>query len=147
PSSPAGWGRGPQDAATARRRVYASVEPLGEQHFYGLGEGGQQFDRLGSMRQLWNSHFGHGPGSDIGVPLLLSSRGYGLFFDNTSDAGMAVGRSDGGNRLLYSAEQGHLDWYYLAGADLRGLLNEVAELLARAPLPPHWALACLQSTG
>src|SRR5205807_4798703 len=85
PSSPAAVGRGPQDAATARRRVYASFEPLGEQHFYGLGEGGQQFDRLGSMRQLWNSHFGHGPGSDIGVPLLLSSRGYGLFFDNTSD--------------------------------------------------------------
>jgi alpha-glucosidase (family GH31 glycosyl hydrolase) len=138
--------RASQGEAGPRRRVYASFEPLGEQRFYGLGEGGQQFDRLGSARQLWNSHVGHGPGADIGVPLLLSSRGYGLFFDNTGDARMAVGRSDGGNRLLFSAEQGHLDWYYLAGADLRGLLNEVAELLGRAPLPPRWALGYLQST-
>src|SRR5205823_7692352 len=97
PSSPAAVERVPQGEATARQRVYARFEPLGEQHFYGLGEGGQQFDRLGSARQLWNSHVGHGPGSDIGVPLLLSSRGYGLFFDNTGDATLAVGRSDGGN--------------------------------------------------
>jgi alpha-glucosidase (family GH31 glycosyl hydrolase) len=146
PSLPAAMEGVPQGEATACRRVYARFEPLGEQHFYGLGEGGRQFDRLGSARQLWNSHVGHGPGADIGVPLLLSSRGYGLCFDNTSDAWMAIGRSDGGNRLLYCADHGHLDWYYLAGGDLRGLLNEVAELLGRAPLPPRWALGYLQST-
>ena len=133
-------------AGAAPGRVSTRFEPLGEQHFYGLGEGGKQFDRLGDARQLWNSHIGHGPGSDIGVPLLLSNRGYGLFFDNTCDARLVVGRSNGGPEITYSPEAGPLEWYYLAGASPRGVLGEVAKLLGRAPLPPRWALGYLQST-
>lgn len=128
------------------RRLRARFELSDEQHFYGLGQGGQQFDRLGGVRQLWNTHIGHGPGSDMGIPLLLSNRGYGLFFDNTSEATLAVGRSDGGLQLVYTAEAGQLDWYVLLGADLRGVMNEVAELLGRSPLPPRWALGYHQST-
>jgi alpha-glucosidase (family GH31 glycosyl hydrolase) len=126
--------------------VAAGFAYLGEQHFYGLGQGGQQFDRLGGARQLWNSHAGHGPGSDTGIPLLVSSRGYAVFFDNTSSAQLTVGRSDGGLRIVYRAERGPLDWYVLVAPDVRGVMAEVAELLGRAPLPPRWALGYLQST-
>ena len=118
----------------------------GEQHFYGLGQGGGSLDRLGTTRQLWNTHIGHGPGSDMGIPLLVSSRGYGLFFDQPGDATIAVGRSEAGLRIVYTAEVGSLTWYYLYGGDLRGVMREVAELLGRAPLPPRWALGFLQST-
>lgn len=131
---------------TTRRRVETWLDPVGEQHFYGLGQGGHQFDRLGGQRQLWNSHHGHGPGSDMGIPLLVSNRGYALFFDNTCDARMTVGRSDGGLRIVHQAEDGPLDLYFVAGADMRGVMNEVAELLGRAPMPPKWALGYLQST-
>ena len=62
----------------SRHRVRACFAFSGEQHFYGLGQGGREIDRLGIARQLWNTQLGHGPGSDMGVPLLLSSRGYGL---------------------------------------------------------------------
>ena len=130
----------------ASRRVRASFAFSGEQHFYGLGQGGHQLDRLGTARQLWNTQIGHGPGSDMGLPLLLSSRGYGLFFDNTSDAVVAVGRSDNGVRLVYTAEAGRLTWYFLMGPDLRGVMGAVAELLGRPSLPPRWALGFLQST-
>ena len=130
-----------------------SVEPLracfafaGEQHFYGLGQGGLQLDRLGTARQIWNTQIGHGPGSDMGLPLLLSSRGYGLFFDNTSDAVITVGRSDNGVRVVYTARAGRLTWYFLMGPDLRGVMGAVAELLGRPALPPRWALGFLQST-
>jgi alpha-glucosidase (family GH31 glycosyl hydrolase) len=126
--------------------VEAHFAFAGEQHFYGLGQGGGGLDRLGVTRQLWNSHLGHGPGSDMGVPLLLSHRGYALFFDNTSAAAVSVGRSDGGVRIRYTAEVGPIVWYALVGPDLRGVLREVAELLGRAPLPPRWALGFLQST-
>lgn len=130
-----------------------SVEPLracfafaGEQHFYGLGQGGLQLDRLGTARQIWNTQIGHGPGSDMGLPLLLSSRGYGLFFDNTSDAMITVGRSDNGVRVVYTARTGRLSWYFLMGPDLRGVMGAVAELLGRPALPPRWALGFFQST-
>jgi alpha-glucosidase len=127
-------------------RVRASFEFSGEQHFYGLGQGGGRLDRLGTVRQLWNSHLGHGPGSDIGIPLLISSRGYALFFDNPADGSLAVGRSDNGVRIVYAAERGPLVWYFLIARDLRALLGEIAELLGPAPLPPRWALGFLQST-
>jgi len=135
----------PGDTA-ARRRIRVHFTWPGEQHFYGLGEGGRQFDRLGGARQLWNSHFGHGPGSDIGVPLLLSTAGYGLFFDNSSDARLIVGRTEDHDRIVYEVEDGPLDWYFLQGSDLRGVLAEVAALLGRPPLPPRWSLGFLQST-
>ncbi len=82
----------------------------------------------------------------MGLPLLLSSRGYGLFFDNTSDAVVTVGRSDNGVRLVYTAEAGRLTWYFLMGPDLRGVMGAVAELLGRPALPPRWALGFFQST-
>ena len=129
-----------------RRRVETSFEFSGEQHFYGLGQGGPGLDRLGVARQLWNTHIGHGPGSDVSIPLLVSNRGYAIFFDNTSDAVLSVGRSDGGVRIVYTAEAGRLVWYFLIGRDMRGVMHEAAELLGRAPLPPRWALGFLQST-
>src|SRR5207344_324407 len=79
-------------------------------------------------------------------PLLVSSRGHALFFDNPGDAVIAVGRSDAGVRIVYTAETGTLAWYFLLGGDLRGVMREVTELLGRPPLPPRWALGFLQST-
>jgi alpha-glucosidase (family GH31 glycosyl hydrolase) len=146
--------REPQDAGMSaepagheeRRRVRACFSFSGEQHFYGLGQGGAQLDRLGTTRQLWNTQLGHGPGSDMGVPLLVSHRGYALFFDNPGDAVLSVGRSDNGVRIVYTAETGPLVWYFLFGGDMRGVMREVGELLGYAPLPPRWALGFLQST-
>src|SRR5262245_4360556 len=127
-------------------RLHASFEFSGEQHFYGLGQGGPGLDRLGAARQLWNSHLGHGPGSDMGVPLLVSNRGYAVFFDNTADAVLAVGRSDGGTRIAYTAQAGRLVYYVLVARNMRGLMRDIADLLGHAPMPPRWALGFLQST-
>jgi alpha-glucosidase len=132
--------------ATPCGRVQVRCTPIGEQHFYGLGHGGQQFDRLGGMRQLWNSHVGRGPGSDIAIPLVVSNRGYAIFFNNTYDARLAIGQSDTEVRIIYDAEGGPLDVYLLVADSLRSVLNEVAELLGRPILPPRWLLGYLQST-
>ena len=111
----AGMSAQPADDASGRRRLRASFVFSGEQHFYGLGRGGAALDRLGVTRQLWNTHIGHGPGSDMGVPLLVSSRGYALFFDNPGDAVLSVGRSDAGLRGLHRGGR-RLAWYFLLGA-------------------------------
>ena len=121
-------------------------EVVGEQHFYGLGQGGQPFDRLGATRRLWNRHVNHGPGGDIAVPLVLSNAGYGLFFDHSGPASFDAGRSNDVTYLDYEYEAATLEFYYLGGADLRETLGLVSTLLGAATMPPRWALGYLQST-
>src|SRR5579872_1681827 len=128
-------------------RVHVRLEATDVQHFYGLGEGGQQFDRRGVTRRFWNNHVNHGHGADVPIPLLLSHLGYGLFFDNAQPAGVTVGGGDGGRWVEYRSVSAPLDLYYLGGAGgLRDVLGDVATLLGRPPLPPRWALGYLQST-
>ncbi len=134
------------DGVALSPQVRLRLEVVGEQHFYGLGQGGQPFDRLGATRRLWNCHVNHGPGADIAIPLLLSSKGYGLFFDTASRARLDPGDSGDETWLEFIAEDTSLDLYYIAGDDLRSTLSEVATMLGRAPMPPRWALGYLQST-
>ncbi len=118
----------------------------GEQHLYGMGEGGQQFDRLGVARRLWNFQANRGQGADMAVPLILSQIGYGLFIDNTARGRIEHGDSnEGGTILDYTAEAGPFDLYFIAGT-MRSVLGDVASLLGRATMPPRWALGYLQST-
>ncbi|MBI1773928.1 MAG: glycoside hydrolase family 31 protein [Proteobacteria bacterium] len=126
--------------------MHLSFDVAVEQHFYGLGEGGQPLDRLGVARRLWNCHVNRGPGASISVPLLLSHLGYGLFFDNSHAAVIDPGDSDGATRLCYRSEVEALDLYYIGGADLGDVLAEAAELLGHAPMPPRWALGYMQSS-
>jgi alpha-glucosidase (family GH31 glycosyl hydrolase) len=118
---------------------------VGEQHFYGMGQGGT-FDRLAAGRRLWNCHVNHANGSDIAIPLLMSTAGYGLFFDNSTLARLEAGDSDSTTWFDYACEEGALDLYFLAGEGMRGALDAAGELLGRAPMPPRWSLGYLQST-
>ena len=123
------------------------VAILGEQHFYGLGESGQQFDRLGTTRRLWNSQANHGSGADMAIPLLVSNAGYALFFDNSSQGLITPGDSVGPSAAIeYSNAEGPLDLYVLTGSDLAAVLGRVADLLGHAPMPPRWALGFMQSS-
>ncbi len=133
-------------AIEAGARLRLRFEIVGEQHFYGLGQGGQPLDRLGATRRLWNCHVNHGPGGDIGIPLLLSQLGYGLFFDNPRLAFVDAGKSHDRVCFDYECEAGGFDLYFLGGDDLRDVLRTSAELLGHAPMPPRWALGYMQST-
>ncbi len=133
-------------APSAPNSVRLRFEVVGEQHFYGLGHGGQPFDRLGATRRLWNCHVNHGGGSDIAIPLLLSHRGYAVLFDCTAGALFDPADSGDAVRFDYTVAAAGLDVFLLCADDPRGVMAEVANLLGRAPLPPRWALGYLQST-
>jgi alpha-glucosidase (family GH31 glycosyl hydrolase) len=127
-----------------QRRV--RLQTLGEQHFYGLGEGGQQFDRLGAVRRFWNFQSNRGLGADIAIPLLLSHLGYGLFFDSAAAATLQPGDAADGTWIEYHADAGPLDLYFIGGSSLRQVLGDVATLLGPATMPPRWALGYMQSS-
>jgi alpha-glucosidase (family GH31 glycosyl hydrolase) len=126
--------------------VRLRFEITGEQHFFGLGEGGQQFDRLGATRRLWNYQANRGQGSDMAVPLLVSQAGYALFIDHAADGTIAGLDGGDGSWIEYCSAPGPLDLYVLGGTDLRSVMGRVADLLGHATLPPRWALGYLQSS-
>jgi alpha-glucosidase len=112
-----------------------------EEHYYGLGQAGPGLDKEGTSRRLWNGHYGYGRGSDMVVPLVISSRGYGLFFDNSWAADIVLG-----NTFTYSAEGGQLDFYFIYGPEPAAILSEYANLTGHPPMPPAWSLGYIQST-
>lgn len=127
-------------------RVRLFLGTVGEQHFYGLGEGGHQFDRLGVTRRLWNFQANRGQGADIAVPLLVSQSGYAVFIDNSASAMIEPGELDGARWLEYSAEPGPFDLYFFGGPDLRSIFGDIADLVGHATMPPRWALGYMQSS-
>ena len=134
------------DETQIRPLLKVRLQVLGEQHFYGLGEGGPQFDRLGAVRKFWNYQVNRGLGADIAMPLLLSHLGYGLFFDSSAAATLQPGDAGDGTWIEYHAVAGPLDLYFIGGANLRQVLGDVATLLGPAPIPPRWAFGYMQSS-
>ena len=126
--------------------VLLRLQIVGEQHFYGLGEGGAQFDRLGAVRRFWNFQANRGQGADIAMPILLSNAGYCVFFDSAAMATLEPGDAPDGTWLEYRSSSGSLDLYFIGGDGLRQVLGDVAMLLGRATMPPRWAMGYTQSS-
>jgi alpha-D-xyloside xylohydrolase len=75
--------------------------------------------------------------SNIAVPLMLSSKGYGIFWNNTS-------RSRFNNRfanyLYISSEVADvIDYYFLYGPEFDNIVAEYRDLTGQAPLFGKWA--------
>jgi len=134
------------DEITRAPRLRLRFEIVGEQHFYGLGEGGQQFDRLGTTRRFWNYQANRAQGADIAIPLLVSQAGYAIFFDNSAAAYLEGGDAGDGAWIEYRSEVEALDLYVVGGPGLRAVMGRVADLLGHATMPPRWALGFLQSS-
>lgn len=127
-----------------------------DEEFYGLGQKvrgagdtslswrgrRRQFGPFGNAREKsCPGVAGQGDGNTT-IPLLLSSAGYGFFFDNhyrhewdfTSDRAWTV-----------AAARGELRYYVIHGPDPAAILERYTRLTGRPPLPPRWALGLLQS--
>ncbi|HUB49396.1 MAG TPA: TIM-barrel domain-containing protein [Acetobacteraceae bacterium] len=134
------------DSAAMQDDLGLRFEVVGEQHFYGLGEGGQQFDRLGIARRFWNFQANRGQGADIAIPLLVSQAGYALFFDNSAAAHLETADVYDGTWLEYKTAAAPLDFYVIGGRDLRAVFAGIADLLGHATMPLRWALGYMQSS-
>jgi alpha-glucosidase len=127
-------------------RHYALRFRLEDDSFYGLGEPDQrgrelQLDLRGFSYPVWNLH--PSP-SRLIIPFLISSRGYGLFFDNAWKANIDIGETFH-DTLAYSAEGGDIRFYVFLAPDPLALLEKYTSVTGRPPMPPLWALGYIQS--
>jgi alpha-glucosidase/alpha-D-xyloside xylohydrolase len=115
------WTMGPERADVAQQdvgqegySVAAAFDSPTDEHYYGLGQ--QQkgwMDLRGHEVRCWHDYGATG-GEDVCVPFMVSSRGYGLVWDNPSKTRVVLGINQ---RNTWSSEVGDRVSYFVITGD------------------------------
>ena len=136
----------PHDPARRVRGVVESLLLDPEDHFYGSGERFGRLDLVGRSVRVWNRN-PYGARSELAyknLPIVIGSRGYGLFVDVPTAVDFDLGRRS--NRAYtVEAEGDELDYYLIAGTP-KEVVTVYTELTGRPAVPPEWAFGLWAST-
>jgi alpha-glucosidase (family GH31 glycosyl hydrolase) len=117
-------------------------------HFYGTGERGTSLDKRGLAFDSFNEQIGGYTGAlptmNINVPLLASTNGYAIYFEDTYPGHFDLGNSNP-NIYSYTANGGELCYFFIAAPTIQNQLEKYTWLTGRQPLPPRWAFGYIQS--
>jgi len=129
-------------AADGLRAVAACFALAERERLYGLGDGGEGFERSGTAHRIWTRHIAH-VGSEIPSPFVVSTAGYGLFFHNPYESSI---EATPGRLLSYNAAHGALDLYFLYGPTMDEIVKAYYDLLGYPAMLPRWAFGYQQSS-
>ena len=104
---------------------------------YGLGSHEEGMFNLRGQHQFLYQH-----NMKVVVPVLVSTRGYGLVFDSCS---LMIFHDDAFGSYLWSDVDDELDYYFIYGPEFDQLVHEVRELTGHSPMLPKWAFGYIQS--
>lgn len=120
---------------------------LGPEKFYGLGETTGNLNKRGYVYEMWNTdepapHVESHKSLYKSIPFLitlLQGMAFGIFFDNTFKSRFDLGKE---NReyYYYEADDGNLDYYFIAGPEMTDVIERYTALTGRTPLPQLWTL-------
>lgn len=120
-------------------------------HFFALGDKPCTLNMRGRRFEMWGAdHYKYNSNSDPlykSIPFFLClNRGkqYGIFFDNTMRSYFDFGKEHA-DRLLFGADGGVMDYYFISGADALDTIRIYTRLTGLPPLPPLWSLGYHQS--
>jgi alpha-glucosidase/alpha-D-xyloside xylohydrolase len=111
----------------------------------GLGEGGPQFDRKGSVDRMRNGQGGYQlrtHGGRVPIQWLVGTDGWGMFVHHPLGAFDFSGAE---GRLTPAAEALPFDVFFVASTDPTVIVGEYARITGTAELPPLWSFGYLQS--
>jgi len=117
-----------------------------EDHFYGGGERFGRLDLVGRSVRIWNRN-PYGARSELAyknLPVIVGSRGYGLFVDVPSAVDFHLG-SRSNRAYTVEADGDELDYYLIAGTP-KEIVTAYTELTGRPAVPPEWAFGLWAST-
>jgi alpha-D-xyloside xylohydrolase len=79
------------------------------------------------------------------IPVMLSTRGYGLLWDNYA-ASNFYGAEVGNTKFTYVSESGKMvDYYFFYGPSFDEIINLYRSLTGKAPMYPKWSFGLFQS--
>jgi alpha-glucosidase len=126
--------------------------PPGE-HIFALGDKtGGSLDRRGQSYVDWNTDaYAFSSSTDPiykSIPFYIGTGGpggsYGVLLDNTWRTWFDFGHRDA-DVTSFGAPDGPIDYYIIAGPELRDVVRRYTDLTGRAPLAPLWSLGYQQS--
>ncbi len=120
--------------------------PATEQYYGGGLMEGYPLSYHGQQRTLYNAYtpFQGGFTPNLPVPLVVSSSGYGVFFDNTYSQSWDFNNT-GGTQWLVVVNGGQMNYYFIAGGSISNVLDSYTQMTGRAPMPPRWTCGYIQS--
>ncbi len=116
-----------------------SFELSHDESIYGLGEHFGRINKVGETLRLW---IHEGTGNTSGriyksVPFFLSTRGYGVFFNQTHPMTFWIGTKEK-SKVQVAVEEKRLDYYFFTG-NIREILNSYTDLTGKAPALPKFS--------
>ena len=124
----------------------------GDEHFYGLGDKTGFLDKRYYDYVMWNTD---NPKPQVDsfkvmykdLPFFITLTDefvYGIFLDNTWKSYFNMGQ-ESEEYFSFGAAGGNLDYYYIAGKSIPGILQQYTYLTGTCPLPQKWTLGYQQS--
>lgn len=105
-----------------------------DERIYGLGDVSREnIMRRGGTYELWVKNVN----SYIPIPVMMSSRGWGILMNTTWRNSVDVGKTKA-DQIIWSAGQSDLDYYLFCGPDYRSLLETYTSFSGRPALLPVW---------
>ena len=119
-------------------RVTDNFSMRADEGLYGLGQHQNgEFNYRGLTIELAQVN------TDVAIPLLLSTRGYGLLW-NTAAKSYFDNRFP--SQMRFSAEAAHaIDYYFIYGPEFDQIIHQYRTMTGEAPLFPRWAYGFFQS--
>lgn len=125
------------DLGDATYKVGQSFQLAKGEAIYGLGNlANGQLSQRGITRSLM-------PGNvEDGIPAILSSKGYGIYWDNYSPTEF----SDKESGMSFTSEVGDcMDYYFLYGRNADGVIAQMRTISGQVPMFPLWSYGFWQS--
>ncbi len=125
-----------------------SFELMPGEQIFGGGERAIPMNRRGHRLNLYNRpSYGYGMGEEnlnYSLPFFMSSRGYGLFFDNPSKGFADIAKGDA-NRMSVGFESGELTFYLVPGKNPEEILKRYTSMIGTQPIPARWVFGNFMS--
>lgn len=111
-----------------------------DEAIYGLGQ--TQTNTMNQRNQKMLMRQKQHEGGYAYVPIMQSTKGYGLFWDNYSPTLF----TDNPQEMSFDSEVGEcIDYYFMYGGSADGVIACIRELTGQAPMYPLWAFGFFQS--
>ncbi|MBI4570687.1 MAG: DUF4968 domain-containing protein, partial [Chloroflexi bacterium] len=142
-SFPAGW----SSKAGGTPDFHETLTLRPDEQLFGLGESFGAINRRGTRAIAWSRDtYGTSttPLTYLNIPFLLSTRGYGVFINQTARIVYELGYPSQ-VACSFRVEEPYLDYFVIYGPAPKQVLARYWELTGRAALPPLWSFGVWMS--